>query len=109
MKGHIHGSIRALLLLVAVCLLGAVVVSALHAEAISASNSPAVRGAGFAHVIDRQIPQVTQANWARNPVDKFVLARLEAARINPAPPAAPEALIRRAYFDLIGLPPTPQE
>jgi hypothetical protein len=110
MKSHIRGSIRALLLGGVAGLLAIDgLLPARGAEAVSAGNSSSAKRAGFAHVIDRQIPQVTGAQWVRNPVDSFVLAKLEAEGIAPAPPATPEALIRRAYFDLIGLPPTPQE
>ncbi|MGE0378655.1 MAG: DUF1549 domain-containing protein, partial [Planctomycetaceae bacterium] len=44
-----------------------------------------------------------------NPIDQFVLARLKSAGLEPAPPAEPDVLVRRAYFDLIGLPPTPEQ
>ena len=47
--------------------------------------------------------------WVKNPVDAFVLARLEAAGLHPAAPATREQLIRRATLDLTGLPPTPAE
>ncbi|HZJ17724.1 MAG TPA: DUF1553 domain-containing protein, partial [Chthoniobacteraceae bacterium] len=47
--------------------------------------------------------------WARNPLDAFVLARLEAAGFEPAPPAPRVSLIRRLTYDLTGLPPTPEE
>ncbi|MBI2690003.1 MAG: DUF1553 domain-containing protein [Acidobacteria bacterium] len=46
---------------------------------------------------------------ARNPVDSFILAKLNAANLKPAPPAAKRTLARRVYFDLIGLPPSPSE
>jgi hypothetical protein len=52
---------------------------------------------------------VREADWARNPIDRFVLAKLEEKGWTPAPPATPHALLRRVYFDLIGLPPTPEE
>ena len=55
------------------------------------------------------IPAVRNSAWVRNPVDAFVLARLEARGLSPAPPAERRALIRRVTFDLIGLPPTPAE
>ena len=55
-------------------------------------------------------PPATKLNgWARNNVDRFVLARLEAKGLRPAAKAAPAALIRRLSFDLTGLPPTPDE
>lgn len=47
--------------------------------------------------------------WVRSPVDAFLLKRLEAAGLAPNGPAAKEALLRRATYDLTGLPPTPQE
>jgi hypothetical protein len=54
-------------------------------------------------------PAVRDAAWPRNPVDRFVLARLEKERLAPSPPAGPYALVRRLYLDLVGLPPTPEE
>ncbi|MCH7726115.1 MAG: PSD1 domain-containing protein [Planctomycetes bacterium] len=54
-------------------------------------------------------PQVKGASWVRNPIDRFILARLEAKEMQPASPAGRRSLIRRAYYDLIGLPPTPKE
>jgi hypothetical protein len=54
-------------------------------------------------------PAVRNAAWPRTPVDTFLLAKMEAANIEPAKPAAPRLLIRRLYFDLIGLPPTSEE
>ncbi|HEX4122767.1 MAG TPA: PSD1 and planctomycete cytochrome C domain-containing protein [Verrucomicrobiae bacterium] len=55
------------------------------------------------------VPVVQHKHWVRMPVDKFILARLEAAKLPPPPMADKRTLIRRATFDLIGLPPTPQE
>jgi len=52
------------------------------------------------------VPQVGRPSWVRNPIDAFVLARLESAGLVPAPAADHLALIRRATFDLHGLPPT---
>jgi hypothetical protein len=49
------------------------------------------------------------ASWPRNPIDQFVLARLLAKGLTPAAPAERRTLIRRLTFDLIGLPPTPEE
>lgn len=54
-------------------------------------------------------PQVKNANWAYNDIDCFILAKLEATGLTPAADAEPAVLIRRAYFDLIGLPPTPDQ
>ncbi len=54
-------------------------------------------------------PAVREEPWVRTPIDRFVLARLEAAGVRHAPEASREALVRRATFDLTGLPPTPEE
>ncbi|MBI1900033.1 MAG: PSD1 domain-containing protein [Planctomycetia bacterium] len=51
-------------------------------------------------------PPVKDNSWPAGPIDAFVLARLEAAGLSPSPPAERKTLIRRAYFDLVGLPPT---
>jgi hypothetical protein len=47
--------------------------------------------------------------WVKNPIDRFILARLEQEGIAPSPPADPAVLIRRLYLDLTGLLPTPEE
>ncbi len=54
-------------------------------------------------------PQVADARWAQQPLDLFVLAGLEAVGLRPAPCADRRTLLRRASFDLIGLPPTPEQ
>ena len=54
-------------------------------------------------------PAVKRSDWPRNDVDRFVLARLEARGLSPAPEADRRTLIRRLSFDLIGLPPEPEE
>jgi len=55
------------------------------------------------------IPPVGHTAWPRSPIDHFVLARLEAAGLEPGEPADRATLIRRASFDLIGLPPSEAE
>jgi hypothetical protein len=55
------------------------------------------------------VPAVNRAPWIKNPIDAFILAKLEAKSLSPAAPADRRALIRRVYFDLIGLPPAPEE
>jgi Protein of unknown function (DUF1553)/Protein of unknown function (DUF1549)/Planctomycete cytochrome C len=55
------------------------------------------------------IPSVHNQSWQQSPVDSFVLASLEAARLTPSPRADRRTLIRRVYYDLIGLPPTARE
>ncbi len=54
-------------------------------------------------------PKVKDANWARNPIDRFILARLESEGLTPSAPADRITLIRRITLDLTGLPPTPSE
>ncbi|MFN0056032.1 MAG: DUF1553 domain-containing protein [Planctomycetales bacterium] len=55
------------------------------------------------------VPAVQHADWIQSPIDNFILARLESAGLSPAAPADRRALLRRVTFDLIGLPPTPEE
>jgi hypothetical protein len=54
-------------------------------------------------------PVVKAAAWPRNPIDNFVLARLESENLKPSPEADKVTLLRRVTFDLTGLPPTPEE
>jgi cytochrome c553 len=54
-------------------------------------------------------PAVWNEPWIRTPIDRFILAALEAQGLRPNPPVDKRALIRRVYFDLIGLPPSPEE
>src|SRR5947209_17941975 len=53
------------------------------------------------------LPSKRPAAWPRNPIDSFVLAKLQQNHLLPAPAASRLALVRRAYFDLLGLPPKP--
>jgi len=55
------------------------------------------------------IPAVRNRAWIKTPVDAFVLAKLESKSVKPAPVADKITLLRRATFDLTGLPPTPEE
>ena len=54
-------------------------------------------------------PKVRRSDWARTPIDAFVLDRLEKAGLEPSPTADRRTLIRRASYDLTGLPPSPEE
>ncbi|MDB5332224.1 MAG: hypothetical protein JWP03_3375 [Phycisphaerales bacterium] len=56
-----------------------------------------------------QPPATKDGQWSRTPIDRFVLAKMEEKGLSPNPIAPREKLIRRAYFDLLGVPPTPQE
>ena len=60
-------------------------------------------------VVRPEVPEVQDAEWVRNPIDAFILARLEEKGLSPAPEADRNTLLRRASFDLLGLPPTSQE
>jgi hypothetical protein len=55
------------------------------------------------------LPEVRDKSWPRNPIDNFVLARLEREGLKPSPEADRATLLRRVSFDLTGLPPTPAE
>src|SRR5439155_8378332 len=63
----------------------------------------------FQRPVKHEPPAVQNARWVRNPIDAFILKKLEDNGIPPAPPASKSTLARRLYFDLIGLPPTPEE
>jgi hypothetical protein len=63
----------------------------------------------FERVERPALPEVTLAAWARTPIDRFILARLEAAGLRPTPEADRPTLIRRLTLDLLGLPPSPEE
>jgi mono/diheme cytochrome c family protein len=63
----------------------------------------------FRPVSDPPLPRVKDGAWPRTSIDHFILARLEAGGLRPAPPADRRTLLRRATFDLTGLPPTPEE
>jgi hypothetical protein len=55
------------------------------------------------------VPQVRQNTWVRNPVDHFILAGLESKGLAPSPEASRRVLIRRLSFDLLGMPPSPEQ
>jgi mono/diheme cytochrome c family protein len=55
------------------------------------------------------VPEVRRSAWARNPIDRFVLSRLEQAGLSPSPEADGLTLLRRLNLDLIGLPPSTEE
>ncbi len=63
----------------------------------------------YSKPVKPSLPNVQDQAWVRQPVDSFILTRLEAASLSPAVPATPEQLVRRLHFDLNGLPPTPEE
>ncbi|GAB4111159.1 MAG: hypothetical protein Kow001_12370 [Acidobacteriota bacterium] len=56
-----------------------------------------------------QPPDVRKSEWVRSDIDRFILARMEAAGLEPSPPADCATLVRRLYLDLVGLPPPVEE
>ena len=72
-------------------------------------NAESKKWWSFQPVATRTPPAVTNQNWSVNPIDNFVLSKLESAGLSPAKPASKRSLIRRVYYDLTGLPPTPQQ
>jgi hypothetical protein len=83
--------------------------------AAPASKKPAINVAAARHawpfspLTEPAVPAVSDPAWGRNPIDRFILAKLEGLKLTPAPDADKRTLIRRATFDLTGLPPTPEE
>ena len=63
----------------------------------------------FRPVGNPAVPAVKNKSWPKNDIDRFILAKLEDKGLTPTAPADRRTLIRRATYDLIGLPPTPQE
>ena len=63
----------------------------------------------FRPISQPRLPAVRKRGWVRSPIDHFILARLEAKGLEPVDPADRRTWIRRATFDLIGLPPAPEE
>jgi len=63
----------------------------------------------FQKIVKPNVPSVKAKASVRTPIDAFLLAKLEEKNLQPNPPADKLTLIRRAYFDLIGLPPTPEQ
>lgn len=80
----------------------------------SPAERVASRGAAESHwafqpVVRPELPSVQRADWVRNPIDRFVLAKLESEGLAPSPEAPAHTLLRRVHFDLTGLPPTGAE
>ncbi len=63
----------------------------------------------FAPLEAQTLPKIRQTDWPQTRIDHFILAKLEAEGLNPAPPAESRVLLRRLHFDLTGLPPTPEQ
>ncbi len=82
-----------------------------YSEEASANEVQAGRSShwSFQPLVPPAIPEVSDRDWVRSPIDAFVLKKLEARGWKPSAPAEPRALLRRIYLDLIGLPPTLDE
>ncbi len=76
---------------------------------ITNPQSPIAKHWAFVAPVRPAVPTVTNKAWLRNPIDAFVLARLEKENLSPSPEADKVTLLRRLSLDLIGLPPTPEE
>ena len=63
----------------------------------------------FRKPVTPPVPAVRDRTWVANPIDAFVLSKLEESGLRPAPEASRRVLARRVYFDLLGMPPTPDE
>ena len=63
----------------------------------------------FKKPVAHTVPDVKQDQWVKTEIDRFVLAKLESNLMQPGAAADKRTLIRRAYYDLIGLPPTPEQ
>lgn len=80
-----------------------------HRSQVPQVNEETKRWWSFQQVKQSDVPTVGQQQWPRNEIDNFILSRLEQVSLAPAPEATRQQLIRRAYYDLTGLPPTPQQ
>ncbi len=78
-------------------------------EGGSASTATAEAHWSFLPIVEPQPPGVKDARWARNPIDRFVLANLESKGVRPSPEADRATLLRRLHLDITGLPPTPEQ
>ncbi|HVW85319.1 MAG TPA: DUF1549 domain-containing protein, partial [Bryobacteraceae bacterium] len=72
-------------------------------------TSPKKKHWAFVPPVRPALPPVGNAKWVRNPIDRFVLAKLDTEKLTPSPDADRITLLRRLSLDLTGLPPTPQE
>src|SRR5262249_11666759 len=63
----------------------------------------------FQPLAEARLPEVRNRDWVRRPLDAFILAAQEKRDLSPSPEASRRVLIRRVYFDLIGLPPAPED
>jgi hypothetical protein len=75
----------------------------------TSTGTPGESHWAFIPPVRPSLPEVKNQRWVRNPIDAFVLARLEREAMTPSPEADRRTLIRRLHLDLVGLPPTPEQ
>jgi len=78
-------------------------------SAIRNPQSAIQRHWAYAKPVRPALPKIKNQSWVRNPIDAFILARLEKERLQPSPEADKATLLRRVYLDLTGLPPSVKE
>ncbi len=78
-------------------------------SAIPESKSAIPKHWAYVKPMPPALPKVKNQSWVRNPIDAFILTRLEKERLAPSPEADKTALLRRVYLDVIGLPPSVKE
>lgn len=84
--------------------------SLLAANKVSATEPESANSTWpYTRLVSPTIPTVQDTAWVRNPIDAFVLSKLEGQGIKPAPEVPPRVWLRRLYFDMVGLPPTPED
>ena len=93
----------------ALCLMSVALVAAALWSHVSAFGEASATPWSFVAPVRSAPPAAKDTNWPRNPIDQFVLARLEKEGVKPWPQAAKATLLRRVSLDLTGLPPSPAE
>ena len=84
-------------------------IDGMKAGAATVSSAGKKPGWPWTPLAEPALPQVKRMDWVRTPIDAFVLAKLEQKKLAAAPPASSRSLLRRLYYGLVGVPPTPEE
>ena len=82
---------------------------AAHAQESSERPADGALEWPWTKIVAPPAPEVENAEWVRNSIDAFLLAKLEEHGLSPAPQASPRSVLRRLYFGLVGLPPSAKE
>src|SRR5580658_9684729 len=80
--------------------------AAADAKPAGTNQAPAPRHWAFIAPVKSPLPRVQDQKWAHDPIDRFILAKLESEKLKPSPEADRITLLRRLSLDLVGLPPT---